>query len=282
MKTLFSIGEMSKLNNVPIQTLRYYEKIGLFKPNYVNPKSKYRYYTIKQFFYLDIIKYLKYIGTPLNEMKKIIESNPETMYSFLDKQQIIIQEKIKKLQDSQTLINVRKSQLYEQQQLQSRELGVIYKRTIQERFILKVSCNHVTPHDNPDLYIRKLAGIIEMEGGVIDNHYGCIYPLKDYSHSQEINYDALYTTIIEEPKMRLPEDITFEIVPEGEYICIAFEWSVENYYKYYKQLFESINKMNILPRGSVFEVSLPINYASSGDENFITELHVLTSSYKPS
>ncbi|PKG23355.1 MerR family transcriptional regulator [Niallia nealsonii] len=274
MKPYFSIGEMSKLNNIPIQTLRYYDKIDLFKPNYVNPENNYRYYTIKQFFYLDIIKYLKYIGTPLEEMKKIIESNPESMYSFLDKQEITIQEKIRKLQDSQLLINKRKSQLYEQLLLQKRKLGVVYKRTIEERFILKVSCDQVNPHDNPDLYIRKLATVLEKEGSMVDNHYGCIYPLKNYSHSQEIYYDAVYTSIIEEPKIDLPLDIKVDTLPEGEYICIAFEWSPEDYYTYYTKLLETIKKAHVSTNGFVYEVSLPNNYTSSKEENFITELQI--------
>jgi DNA-binding transcriptional MerR regulator len=29
MKDRFSIGEMSRLHNIPIKTLRYYDKVGL-------------------------------------------------------------------------------------------------------------------------------------------------------------------------------------------------------------------------------------------------------------
>ncbi|WP_010294516.1 MerR family DNA-binding transcriptional regulator, partial [Clostridium senegalense] len=32
MKNKILIGEMAKLHNVSTQTLRYYDKIGLFKP----------------------------------------------------------------------------------------------------------------------------------------------------------------------------------------------------------------------------------------------------------
>ncbi|EOR23086.1 BmrR protein [Niallia nealsonii AAU1] len=274
MKAYFSIGEMSKLNNIPIQTLRYYDKIGLFKPNYVNPENNYRYYSIKQFFYLDIIKYLRYIGTPLEDMKRIIESTPESMYSFLDKQEITIEEKIKKLQDSQLLINKRKAQLYEQLLIKKQELGVVYTRTIQERLILKITCNQVTPHDLPDLYVRKLATVLEKEGSVVDNNYGCIYPLKNYSHSKEIYYDGIYTSIMKEPNIGLPPDIKVETLPEGEYMCIAFIWSPEQYYKYYDKLLKTIENKNISTNGFTCEVSLPNNYNSSKEENFITELQV--------
>ncbi len=41
-----SIGEMSELNNVSIQTLRYYDNLDLIKPLFTDPESGYRYYDI--------------------------------------------------------------------------------------------------------------------------------------------------------------------------------------------------------------------------------------------
>ena len=69
MQNRFSIGEMSRLMNVPIKTLRYYDEIGLFKPGEVNPQNGYRYYSTEQFEQLDIIKYLKFLGVPLSEIR---------------------------------------------------------------------------------------------------------------------------------------------------------------------------------------------------------------------
>ena len=68
MQNRFSIGEMSRLMNVPIKTLRYYDEIGLFKPVEVNRDTGYRYYSTEQFEQLDIIKYLRLLGVPLAEI----------------------------------------------------------------------------------------------------------------------------------------------------------------------------------------------------------------------
>ncbi|WP_272509083.1 MerR family DNA-binding transcriptional regulator [Clostridium ganghwense] len=46
MKEYFSIGETAKINNVSIQALRLYDRMGLLKPAYVDPENNYRYYTI--------------------------------------------------------------------------------------------------------------------------------------------------------------------------------------------------------------------------------------------
>ena len=43
-----SIGEFSKLTRCSIPSLRYYEQIGALVPAYVNPETKYRYYSLQQ------------------------------------------------------------------------------------------------------------------------------------------------------------------------------------------------------------------------------------------
>ena len=44
MKDMFSIGELARYQNISKQTLIFYDKIGLFRPAYVDPDNKYRYY----------------------------------------------------------------------------------------------------------------------------------------------------------------------------------------------------------------------------------------------
>ena len=55
MKNLFSIGEVSKQQNISRQALIFYDKIGLFCPVYTNPNNGYRYYSANQLDYLDTI-----------------------------------------------------------------------------------------------------------------------------------------------------------------------------------------------------------------------------------
>ena len=45
MKTLFKIGEIAELFHLNIKTLRYYDEIGLVKPEVVDPETGYRYYS---------------------------------------------------------------------------------------------------------------------------------------------------------------------------------------------------------------------------------------------
>ncbi|MHC1683961.1 MAG: MerR family DNA-binding transcriptional regulator [Clostridiaceae bacterium] len=72
MKKYISIGEMSKLNNISVQALRHYDKIGLLKPSYIGENSNYRYYAIDRIPYVEVIKNLKYIRLSLEEIRNIV------------------------------------------------------------------------------------------------------------------------------------------------------------------------------------------------------------------
>ncbi|AZV42873.1 hypothetical protein BAOM_2264 [Peribacillus asahii] len=48
MKEYFTIGEVSKLFKVKIATLRYYDEIGLLRPEFIDEKNNYRYYSTQQ------------------------------------------------------------------------------------------------------------------------------------------------------------------------------------------------------------------------------------------
>ena len=47
MGKYLSIGQMGRLNNLSVQTLRHYEKVGILKPSYINEDTGYRYYSMK-------------------------------------------------------------------------------------------------------------------------------------------------------------------------------------------------------------------------------------------
>ena len=63
---LLSIGEMAKTNRVSIATLRFYDQMGLLKPSHRDEASNYRYYDICQTSRLDIIRYMRNLGMPVN------------------------------------------------------------------------------------------------------------------------------------------------------------------------------------------------------------------------
>lgn len=68
----YQIGEISKLCNIPIKTLRYYNEIGLLIPEKTDTDSGYRYYSHKQLVLVLVIKQFKEAGFSLKEIKKLL------------------------------------------------------------------------------------------------------------------------------------------------------------------------------------------------------------------
>lgn len=73
MNNFFSIGEICRMQGISHQTLIYYDKIGLFRPAYTDPKNGYRYYSAAQLDYLDTICIMKRIGFSLKEIREHME-----------------------------------------------------------------------------------------------------------------------------------------------------------------------------------------------------------------
>ena len=70
---MLRIGEFSKMAKTTISTLRYYDKIGLLKPEYIDQSTGYRYYNESQL--ADIVKILelKELGVSLDDTQYIVD-----------------------------------------------------------------------------------------------------------------------------------------------------------------------------------------------------------------
>lgn len=83
---LFYASDLAQLYNISKQTLIFYDKKDLFKPDYVDSNG-YRMYSLKQFFILGIILDLKTMGFHLNDIKIFLEHRtPDNTLSLLNKQ----------------------------------------------------------------------------------------------------------------------------------------------------------------------------------------------------
>lgn len=109
MKNIFSIGEVSNMFDVSIDTLRYYDRIGLLCPE-VNKENNYRMYNIKDIYLLSLILGARYLEISINDIKKFLKSDNldfDIYLEFMNKQSELLNSKIKYLQKIN--LNVNKS-----------------------------------------------------------------------------------------------------------------------------------------------------------------------------
>ncbi len=102
------IGEFSKLCNMPVKTLRYYDDIDLFKPSEIDLFSGYRYYTEEQLDDIYLIMELKEAGFSLLKIRDNWNNwNDEYFLRQKEKvfqEQKLLNERIKKLDELRTRI----------------------------------------------------------------------------------------------------------------------------------------------------------------------------------
>ena len=79
-------------------TLRHYEKQGLLQPEYLDEKTGYRYYSIRQFEVLNTICYLRVLDFPLSEITDFLNNRDlPVIEEKLIAQKQLIREKIAEL-----------------------------------------------------------------------------------------------------------------------------------------------------------------------------------------
>ena len=94
MSKYLSIGKVSKLKNVSIKSLRYYDRIGILKPAFVNEQTNYRYYTQEQLYLLDAITLCIKLGIPLKDLNGYVENGSINLQKLLYDGKILAEEKI--------------------------------------------------------------------------------------------------------------------------------------------------------------------------------------------
>ncbi len=71
MKEYLKIGEMAELNHISTQALRLYANNHLLEPEYLDPVTGYRYYTLEQCARLDFIHALKSCEMKLSDIRDL-------------------------------------------------------------------------------------------------------------------------------------------------------------------------------------------------------------------
>ena len=96
---LLRIGEVARLLNLSVGTLRHYEQMGLLEPAYVDPASVYRYYGSRQLSTLNTIGNLRVLDLPLAQIREFVTTRDvDLMQRQLAQQQELIERKRRELE----------------------------------------------------------------------------------------------------------------------------------------------------------------------------------------
>jgi DNA-binding transcriptional MerR regulator len=96
MQIHFKIGEIADMFDISVRALHLYDKMQLFKPEYIDESTGYRYYSADQVQKLNTILSFKKIGFSLTEIKMLFDNNLNAMelLSMLKNKELYFQQQI--------------------------------------------------------------------------------------------------------------------------------------------------------------------------------------------
>ena len=106
---MLRIGTFSRFSQVPVKTLRYYDEIGLLKPNHVDSFTGYRYYSFDQLSRLNRIVALKDLGLTLDHIAQMLEADLSTdeIRGMLRLKQTQLEEQMREAQEQLVRVEAR-------------------------------------------------------------------------------------------------------------------------------------------------------------------------------
>ena len=107
MKDYYKIHEISKLYGIGVDSLRYYERLGVIRPG--RDVNGYRLYSLKDMYKLNIIRDLRSLGFSMKQIKE-----------YLDGQNVAKTREL--LMQEQTLIRQQQEELAQKEEVLKRSL----------------------------------------------------------------------------------------------------------------------------------------------------------------
>ena len=109
---MFRIGEFSKLTQISVRMLRYYDEAGLLKPEAVDKWTGYRMYSAEQIPRLNKIIYLRDSGFGVVEIAQALDKTDDILIELLDRKRMEIEKAISSENERLNKIELAKKEIY--------------------------------------------------------------------------------------------------------------------------------------------------------------------------
>lgn len=209
-----SITEVAKYRRLSSDTLRYYDRIGLVKPNYVDKSNGRRYYSMEQCEHLGTIKELRKMNLSLNEIEEFMTCrNLEKSERVLSRHLEALK---KEIEEKQKLYNILEKKLDFLAQIKSADfvtdLPVI--KDIPERYVLKGKRNKLSTNKTA-IEFMKLEESLDTESPILATNKVAM-EVNDSVIDSEFRSDICPMLFCSENES---DRSNFAVVEGGKYIC---------------------------------------------------------------
>lgn len=260
---MYKISDFSKITNLTVKALRYYDEECILTPSYRDKENSYRYYDEKDFQKAQLIALLRELDFSISEIRDVLSScdSPDDLSYYLEEKRSMIESNIsgeKKL--------IQKINLYIKSR-NTEETGMNYKIEVREIAPVTVaSIRYKGKYSDTGLYIGKIFKAVK--GGGAGAPFSCYY---DAEHKEG---DADIELCVPTTKSISDSSVSAKKLSAIKAICTTHAGSYDTLNSAYKALLDYANEHSIsclTPSREVY-VKGPGMVFKGNPNNYITEI----------
>lgn len=283
MKDYYKINEISKLYGIGVDSLRYYEKLGLLSPK--RDTNGYRLYNLKDMYKLTIIRNLRELDFPVAQIKSYLDCQTlDNTLQLLHSEQELLKQRLLKIQEQSKLIHERIATLTAAREIPT---GIVTVKTMPVRRCVRLS-QHITRDEEMDFIIKRLHRKYEAQVRDIGTQQiGAFFSMEDIKQGASNVYDSVFFVLdgesTEETSAADADTATVSgadcdfILPAGTYLSCYYRGNYEQNADRLREIFEFVNANALCPLGNAFELYEVDNRDTIVEEEFLTEIQLLIS-----
>ena len=265
---LFQIGDVAKLFDLSVSSLRHYENIGLLMPEYIDPNTGYRYYSPRQFEVLNTIRYLRALDMPLGEIGDFIQNRDiDKIEEKLSQQKKAVIEKQRELNRIERKIDNRLRQIQDARNSELNKITVCKSEPC--RIVLMKDSLEISGFLDMEEPIRKIDRS-STEAVVFLGKVGVGISAENLNEGRFDQYDSIFLVLDEE------DNYEGETIRLEEELCVRvrFRGSHQDAPEQYKVLMKYIKEHGLKVVGFSREITM-IDYGITNDtDKFVTEISI--------
>ncbi len=245
-----SITELAKLRKVTSETLRYYDRIGLIKPAYIDPETRYRYYSVRQCEKLGVIRELRELGMSVDEIKDYFDDcNLRKSIRMLSEYYSKLQEDI---EHKLFLCHTIARKLSFMGELTSlKEIDHPCMRYFEERKIITFG----EPAGGPKEHVyalTKLESYLNQIAPILATDCVGVYAGEELLEKSENYIRAIPMLFVDKNAV---QSEYMHSVPAGYYLCVAYHGGrLEKYDPCFEKAKEYIKENNLIIAGEIYQI----------------------------
>lgn len=264
---LFSIGQMARLFDVNVRTLRYYDSIGLLEPEAVNAETGYRYYSSAQFERLNTILYLRMLDVPIAKIASFFAlRDVGLMRGILEEQLRDVQEKQRRLALVGEKIARRIGDIDRAVGARLDEPGI---RQLPARRVARLA-ESFAPSDDLEPLIRDLSRRSNLDGAIFLGKVGVSIARADLERGAFGRLSSVFVLLEADERREGVESV----LPAGDYASVLFRGTHREAAPSYRRLTAFIEESGRRIGGDSVEVTLIDAGMTSDESRFVTEVQI--------